>query len=262
MAKLLEQTRLGHAELFFHVFAHVEGTRALPASVHSPRYVDWARRQLGDPASRTLADDAAQLASAFPTHAALASIQLLARLFEDTDALAAVGSRSLSELAPDEVASASALFFLQRLGKRAELAFCALTLELPYFLRLPPPPAPPLTLAAELDALTPLAPGLAGSSVGCVRALDRCGRVWGREIWVGHPSAEVAPSVEHVAWQAAHEATVALLAASQGELKEREVEALAIEQLTLAAHAAGKRSEHTSWLETTRPDGTARAQAG
>ncbi len=252
MVELIEPGRLRCAELFFHVFAHVEGTRELPASVYSARYIAWARQALGDPASRTLAEDATLLAGAFPTHAALAEIQVLARLFDTTAALSAVGSRSLAELAPSDVHSAGALAHLQRLGEPAELAFCALTLELPAFLELPLVAAVPPALLVELRELTPLAPRLTTAHVGCVRALDRCGRVWGREIWLGHPAAEVAPSIEHAAWQAAHEATVVAIAETRLELTERAVEAAAIEQLAQAARTAGKQREYARWLETTR----------
>jgi hypothetical protein len=252
VVELIEPDRLRYADLFFHVFAHVEGTRELPASVYSPRYVEWAGRCLGAAATRTLGEDAVALAGAFPTHPALASVQALARLFDDTAALVAVGSRALAELAPTSVDCAASLLHLQRLGEGAELAFCALALELPTFLLLPPPPAPPPALLTQLRALTPLAPGLATSRVGCVRSLDRCGRVWGRVIWVGHPGTELGPSVEHAAWQAAHEATVALLAEQHSELNERAVESAAVERLALAARAAGKQTEHARWFDTPR----------
>src|SRR5690349_15353645 len=73
--QLLDPADLRAAELFFHVFAHVEGTAQLPASVHSPEYVAWARARLGDPEQRTLGEDARLLAGAFPTHTALAGVQ-------------------------------------------------------------------------------------------------------------------------------------------------------------------------------------------
>lgn len=246
---LLDPARLRAAELFFHVLAHVEGTRKLPASVHSPAYVAWAQGLLGDPERRTLAEDARLLAGAFPTHEALARLQALARVFVEPERVLAVGARPLAELTKTDVDDASALQLLQGLGAPAELAFVSMTLELVYFLQLPPPSPFPSELIEPLAGLVPLAPGLAEASIGCVRSLHLRGRAWGNEIWVGHPGAEVAPTTEHAAWQAAHEATVVAVAKREPALGERDVEGRAVEELRDAARRHGKQAAHGRWLD-------------
>jgi hypothetical protein len=212
--------------------------------------VAWAAGLLGDPERRTLAEDARLLAGAFPTHEALANAQALARLFVDLDRLLEVGARPLAELSPSDVDDAASLAHLQALGAAGELLFCAVALELVHFLQLPAPPAAPLELLEPLLELAPLAPRLSNAKVGCVRSLHLRGRVWGDEIWVGHPGAEVAPSLEHAAWQAAHEATVVEVATRKPELSEREKEHVALTTLAGAAQAHGKKAEHNRWLAT------------
>lgn len=248
--QLLDPASLRAAELFFHVLAHVEGTRQLPASAHSPEYVAWARSKLGDPARRTLAEDASMLAGAFPTHAALARAHAVARVFQSVERVLAVGARPLAELEPPDVDDPAALVRAQQLGAPGELLFCAMTLEVVYFLQLPAPPAAPIELLEALLELEPLAPGLAAARVACLRSLHLRGRVWGDEIWVGHPDAEVAPTLEHAAWQAAHEATVVAVAKREPSLSERETERVALSELASAAQAHGKQAEHRRWLAT------------
>ena len=248
--QLLDPTGLRAAELCFHVLAHIAGTRQLPASVHSAPYVEWASGLLGDPQQRTLGEDARLLAGAFPTHAALAEVQALARLFRSPERALAVGARPLSELSETDVDDPAALARLRDLGAPGELAFCAFTLELVYFLQLPAPPPAPLDLLQHLLDLVPLAPGLAEARIGCVRSLHLRGRAWGSEIWVGHPDAEVAPTLALAAWQAAHEATVVAVATREPTLGERAIEAKAVAHLAQAARQHGMQSAHARWLET------------
>lgn len=245
---LIDSAELCCADVFFHVFAHVSGTAALPASVASPVYVAWCEYHLGEAQGRALGEDAQTLAREFPTHEALASVQPLAKLFRTVERLENVGSRSLAELQAADVDAPWALSHLQGIGTAGELALCALLLELPAFRQLPPTPVASALLEERLSALVHVAPGLARSRVGCVRSLHLHGRVWGDEIWVGHPGAEVAPSVEHAAWQAAHEATVVEVARARPELSERAVEAAAVERLTQRAAAVGESEGHGAWL--------------
>jgi hypothetical protein len=247
MTSLIAPHELRCAELFFHVFAHVAETAALPASVASPRYVAWCQRLLGDASERTLAEDARLLARAFAAHAELAAVQPLAKLYGTLERLGQAGERSLAELSPDDVDDRRVLQHLQGLGPGAELAFCALLLELPAFARLPAPPAPPEALLERLKRLQAVAPGLAAARIGCVRSLDLRGRAWGDEIWVGHPAAEIGPSIEHAAWQAAHEATVVAVSRERPSLAERAVEAEAVQRLARSAAAAGEQAGHGAW---------------
>lgn len=249
MASFIDPHDLRCAELFFHVFAHVAETAALPASVSSQRYVAWCRGVLGDASERTLADDARLLAREFQTHAALAAVQLLAKLFATTERLSEVGERSLADLTAADVDDPRALRQLLTLGAGAELAFCALLLELPAFSRLPPPPPPPPALLERLQDLVAVAPGLSSARIGCIRSLYLRGRAWGEELWIGHPAAEIAASVEHAAWQAAHEATVVAVSREQPALGERDVEAEAVQRLTRHAALAGEELGHAAWQQ-------------
>lgn len=246
--ELIEPGQLRPAELFFHVFAHVEGTRGLPASVHDAGYVAWCGTLLGAASSRTLAEDARLLALAFPSHVALARVQGLARLVGSLERFRAMGSRALAQLTAADVDDVRVLADLQTQGDPAELALCALLLELASFESLPPVPPVPEELRRRLTELAGLAPGLSDARIACVRSLGHRGRVWGREIWIGHPSAEVAPSVEHAGWQAAHEASVVAVARAQPELSERAVEARAVELLAERAQRAGEGPSHARWL--------------
>jgi hypothetical protein len=247
MTTLIASHELRCAELFFHVFAHVTDTSTLPASVASLRYVTWCQSLLGAATERTLAEDARLLARELRTHAALAAVQPLAKLYSTLERLSQAGERPLAELLPGDVDDPRALQYLQSLGAGAELSFCALLLELPAFSLLPAPPAPPESLLERLTHLAGLAPGLAGARIGCIRSLDLRGRAWGDEIWVGHPAAEIGPSVEHAAWQAAHEATVVAVSRERPSLSERAVEAEAVQRLARQATAAGEQAGHGAW---------------
>lgn len=247
MVAFIDPAELRCAELFFHVFAHVSQTSALPASVSSRRYVAWCQGLLGEVATRTLGEDARLLAREFPTHAALATVQPLAKLHATLERLSGAGARSLAELSAADVDDPRALLHLQRLGAAAELAFCALMLELPFFSTLPLPPPIPGPFRDRVASLIAVAPGLKQARIGCIRSLHLRGRAWGDEIWVGHPGAEIAPSVEHAAWQAAHEATVTAVARERPSLDERQVEAEAVERLTRSAAATGERAGHAEW---------------
>jgi hypothetical protein len=247
MTSFIACDELRYAELFFHVFAHVAATSPLPASVFSRGYVAWSESVLGSASARPLADDARFLAVEFSSHTALASVQSLAKLYRTTHRLSQAGARSLAELSADDVDEPRALRHLQGLGAGAELAFCALLLELPAFARLPLPPPVPEALGKRIASLVRVAPGLEQARLGCVRSLHLRGRAWGDEIWVGHPGAEIAPSIEHAAWQAAHEATVVAVSREQPGLAERTVEAEAVQRLTRHAAAAGEQDGHRAW---------------
>lgn len=245
---------LRYAELFFHVFAHVAETARLPASVADRRYVAWCEQLLGAAEKRTLAEDARLLASEFATHGALVGVQALAKLFKSVERLTEVGERSLAQLLPSDVDDPRVLSQLQSASAGAgasagaELAFCALLLELPSFSRLPEPAPTPPALMRRVESLVRAAPGLEQARLGCVRSLMWRGRAWGDDIWLGHPGAEVGPTVEHAAWQAAHEATVVAVGRQFPALSEREVEARAVEHLAVRAAQVGEREGHAAWL--------------
>jgi hypothetical protein len=143
---------------------------------------------------------------------------------------------------------------------------CAVALERPHYEQLPTALGDEVELRDELSALISVAPRLSNTRVDCVRALCRRGRVWKAWIWVGLPGSEVGPSVEHAAWQAAHEATVSEVqdaaAREQNPCTERETELVALVLLAERARRTHKTHAHLRWLNTLAlPEGL-RAAAG
>lgn len=233
------------ADLVFHVLAHVAGSSHLAASAYDPRYVAWAERRLGPATDRHLADDARLLSELAPSHPELARLQLLAWLFVDLERPQALASRALQSLEPSEVddpsVSASA-------HPAAELLWCACLLELPAFVMLPPPEVDQRRVAEALNRARRWAPGIAECRIDLVRSLCRRGRVRGAEIWVGVPDPELGVSLDHVLWQASHEATVRELGRRAPQAGERDVEHAAVVLLHERALAAGAGADHARWL--------------
>ena len=65
---------------------------------------------------------------------------------------------------------------------------------------------------------------------------------------MGVPSAELGPSAEHVAWQAAHEATVGEVSRAAPGLSHDEREQVAVVLLAERAKEAGEQEAHARWL--------------
>ncbi|MBI4953862.1 MAG: hypothetical protein HY908_17695 [Myxococcales bacterium] len=261
-------------DLVLHVLAHVAGTADRAASVYDPAYVAFAARHLGRAGARTLAEDAAALAVLLPSHAALARAQLVAWLFPSPEAAGACAERDLADLArepPAEVACRAALAGLAAAPAvelaGLELLRCAALLEAPSHAALPPAVLAPrerAALEAALAALVPVAPLLARVDVVPRRALRLRGRVRRRplaptpgshalaEIWTGLPCDDPGPDVAHVAWQAAHEASVLEVArvaegATGPAAAERAVEHAAVVLLAERADEAGRGAERAAW---------------
>jgi hypothetical protein len=104
----------------------------------------------------------------------------------------------------------------------------------------------------ELRQAVRAAPWLRNYPVQRVDSLTRHGRVYGRQIWVGTPHRAVAVEADHVAWQAAHEATVNEVRLKQPSKPEREVEGEAIALLQSQAARAGLQTAHRRWLDAWR----------
>jgi hypothetical protein len=86
--------------------------------------------------------------------------------------------------------------------------------------------------------------------VTCVRPLGFCGRVAGRDIWLGAPLDDGLPDARHCAFQAAHESTVRELSRrAAGRAGERDVERAAIVLLAERCRRAGLAAEHARWYE-------------
>lgn len=233
------------ADLVFHVLAHVPGRFA--ASVHDRSYVRWTESHLGPASGRELGEGVDALAHTLTSHEASVRVQWLAWLFRDVDRAARAYDRPLAELTDADVDRPRLLAGL-RVDPLAEALFCTVALEAEAHARLPQQPIDP-GLDAALASRCLVAPELSRFDVGVVRSLVRRGRVFDGEIWVGAPG-DVAPWVDRelVAWQAAHEATVAELAPAK--LPFEELEHAAVVLLEERAVAAGQGASHARWLGT------------
>lgn len=236
----------GWAEAVFHVLAHVRGTAHLAASAYDAGYVADVARQLGPAGQRQLGDDAVMLGHLLGTHDVLAAAQCLAWLFRSPARAEAAAGRDLADLAPEDVDAPALLPGVRKTGAAAEILRATAELEAPLLAALPRPAIDLGALGDALARVTGAAPHLAACTVGVLRPLGRRGRVLGREIWVG------ATSIDHLAWQAAHEATVAEVAAamrSRGETPTHaRMEREAIALLEERARAAGLTAPHRAWL--------------
>jgi hypothetical protein len=212
----------------------------LPASCHDRRYIAWAENELGPADARPLGEDARVLARVASTHEVLARAQALAWVFDRPEAFA---ERELVTLSNHEVADAGALAIVRSAGPVAEILRAAAELEIEYVARLPGVTFDD-ALAHELERVALAAPSLPAFTVSIARSLQWRGRVHGSSIIVGMPWAE-GPDPEHVAWQAAHEATVSECAGGSYEL----VESSAIALLRERAVAAGLEEAHRRWIE-------------
>lgn len=227
-------------ELVFHVLAHVRGTAHLPASVYDATYVRFVAENAPRSEGRTLDEDAELLARALPDHAALSRAQLVALLFDDVEQATASASTDLSDLPLGDA--------LAPIAGAAELLRCAALLEEPTLAGLPPVVRDEDTLGRALGEVVAASPTLPRYTLLPLRALRLRGRLIGEEIWVGVPSSALALTAEHVAWQAAHEATVGEVAEHARQAEERAVEHAAVVLLAERAHARGLGEHHRRWL--------------
>lgn len=188
------------------------------------------------------------IAGAALTHDVLARAQALAWVFDDAVTQERVADRELASLGPGEVASSDALAIATSSGPVAEVLRAAAELELPELSGLTHEPAHEETLEAiahALEGVKPAAPSLDTFEIAVARPLGLRGRTLGSSILVGCPGIGC-PEPEHVAWQAAHEATVSEL--SRKRLPFLELEKQAIARLRSRARAAGLDGAHARWL--------------
>jgi hypothetical protein len=235
------------ADLVYHVLAHVPGDAA--ASAWDPIYAAWSEAQIGPASNRPLAEDARALAALAPTHDALVRAQIIAWLFSDPERARPFYERALSELRPEEVDDPAALKMAAG-DPAAELLWCAVALEDEAHAKLRP-------MKTEAPAaLEEVAPNIREFDLGIVRSLRLRGRVYQREIWVGEPGLEPHnPTLEHVAWQAAHEAAAVEIAERSPGLPFASVEHGSVVLLAVRAERAGRAADHARWLSSLRaPD--------
>lgn len=238
------------AELVFHVLAHVRS--GVASSVYDPAWVELVARHAEGP--RTLHEDVAALEAARLTHQALAEVQLLAWLFDSAERTARLADRSLRELGPEDVDAPEVLAALTRSASLplVEVLRAAAELEAETYAALPPPRGDEAAFGEARARVEAAAPWLGRCTVAHIRPLRLRGRVIGRRIWVGAPCELDGPSAEHVAWQAAHEATVT-------EMSERAraiglpavylpIEQCALHALQARAREVGLAEPHARWL--------------
>ena len=232
-------------ELLMHVLAHVPS--ALPSSVYDDVYIGWAAERLGSASDRQLGEDAVMLAQMLSTHQALSQVQLLGWLFDQVEQATVVATQDLAVLGPAEVSRPQLLPHLVELGPAPELLRCAAALEAEAWATLPALASDDAAVRAALEQASAAAPSLVDHGVLRLRALRLRGRLFDDEIWVG--SAELGVDEEHVAWQAAHEATVADVSRlARSDHAERAIEHVAVVLLAERAHRAGLGDNHQRWL--------------
>ena len=252
MPVTLHAGSLSWADLVFHVLAHLRATAHLPPSNYDPVYVAFVRQHVGPAQERALGQDIGVLERVVDTHESLARLQLLAWLFITTERAMASASEELALVHPSSVDDSQLLAPLLRAGPAVEVLRCAALLEIDTWATLPKGQPNAVVLQEALNQVALVAPQLWKCDVGVVRSLRLRGRVRGRHIWVGVPSARLRVSCAHVAWQAAHEATVcevseAMVATNRPPTFWSQ-EAVALVLLAERSSDAGLSVEHASWL--------------
>jgi hypothetical protein len=246
---MLSFAPLPWAELVFHVLAHVRSTASLAPSVYDDRYVALVRQYAGGSEERTLGEDAALLGRLLADHGTLARVQLLAWLFDTVEQARSCAHIDLSQLQAAQVGAPQLLAALAGVGVGAEILRCAAHLEEPAWELLPPIAVDAVGVAIAFADAERAAPMLRHCNVGFVRALRLRGRVLGRSLWVGAPGEALCLACDHVAWQAAHEATVCeVVEQCGGSVEHDRTERVAVVLLGERACDAGLRGAHAAWF--------------
>ncbi|MDB4934204.1 MAG: hypothetical protein JWP87_1176 [Labilithrix sp.] len=194
------------------------------------------------------------LSAALATHERLAAAHALAWVFDTEEQVAAARTRELADLGEADVADAAALATARSVGPAAEVLRAAAELELPLLAGMRASCIDAVALDIELAEVSAAAPELARVSVGLARPLPRRGRAWRGSILVGTPGVAGA-DVAHVAWQAAHEATVLEVERSAAWLARQASSYEAVERTALGllrsrARRVGLGDTHGRWLAT------------
>ena len=245
------------------MLAHVDAGN-LAASCHDAGWIAWAAAELGPATGRPLAEDARLLAQVLGSHDGLVAAHALAWTFADEAQVRAASERDLAQLGAGDVADPKALALARVAGPAVEVLRAAAELELPLLASLAPIRSSIFERGAErnslVDALVDVAsaaPALTTSRVELARPLPRRGRAWRGAILVGAPGIAGA-EVSHVAWQAAHEATVLEVERSASWLTQQgaharsfeAVERTALGLLRSRARRVGLADAHGRWLAT------------
>lgn len=228
------------------MLAHVDPGR-VASSCYDAGWIAWAEQHLGRATDRSLAADVRVLERTLASNEHLAAAQALAWMWNDAAQARGCAQRDLAELTDDDVADTRALRTARAIGPAVEVLRAAAELELPRLAEIHAPYTDTTALARALSRAAPAAPELGRVRIELAPPLPRRGRAWGPHVWVGMPGIAGAET-EHVAWQAAHEATVVEV----GRLAEghETVERMALGLLRSRARRAGLTDAHRRWLET------------
>lgn len=237
------------AEAVFHVLAHLPA-HGLPSSLYAPWYVELAESELGAASQRLLAEDVAVLGALLRDHDALVAAQNVAWLWRESTKALAFAERELPSLTDADVDDAQVLALVHVRAYAVEGLRSAALLEAPSLARLS---APELDVAALVDALItllPRAPALAHCSITPLRPLTRHGRTRGRNIFVGVPGAGV--SLEHVAMQAAYEATLGEVLSLEAPLAPRRARAVSLILLNVRCADSEAAESYRAWCHSSQ----------
>jgi hypothetical protein len=168
-------------------------------------------------------------------------------LFHDAARASACADRTLADLTSSDVDDPAILGVLKS-RPAAEILRAAAELEADAFVDLPTVSA----VRFDLGNTARAAPWLDRFSITHLRPLRIRGRVRGHHIFVGVPSPDLEVTSEHVAWQAAHEATVAEVhrraRAARLDVAHDPLEHAALVLLHERAHAIGEGAAHARWI--------------
>lgn len=240
------------ANLAFHVLAHL----AVPGhtSLFSPRYVAWARRELGPAAVDAIVEDAAVLAALHAAEPNVESLHALPFLHHRIDDMLATAARPLGALGPTDVADAAVLRALRSVDPklvdilRADIALAGRAYARVFDDRIRPALARACDTVREPFALAcELMPTLLTARIELAHPLGQRGRVLRDRIVVGAPAEwnDVTPETTIVL--AMHERAVSL---AEGDWATVERQALR-EVTRRLEHAPPALAEaHHRWLHS------------
>ena len=240
------------ADLAFHVLAHL----AVPGhtSLHSSRYVAWARRELEAPAVDPIVEDVEVLAALHAKERRVESLHALPFLHERIEDMLASAPRPLEELGPDDVADAAVLRALRPVDTelveilRADIALAARAYARAFETRIRP------LLAHACDALRDpfaiacdLMPSLLTARIELAHPLGMRGRVLRDRIVVGSPAEWNDVTPESAIVLAMHERAVSLAHGSWADVERHALREVArrIEQAPAPLAEA-----HHRWLHS------------
>ncbi|MCB9590246.1 MAG: hypothetical protein H6718_32845 [Polyangiaceae bacterium] len=244
------EIRRPYAELVLHVLAHVPLPE--PGSLHEPAYAAFCAQRLGPSAGRELGEDVALLSQLLAPLDVRLEIQRLPLLFANSQDALRFALVDLHAFPDQGVRCFDEVVWRQLIPQRSVVEVLRMACEVErVHLEHLSPPRNSRALRRYLAELCPVAPALQGLEVCELRPLWRRGRLMGKQVWVGAAQPDEGPGLEHVAWQACHEATVWELSSRwrSGAAYDAHLERSAIALLAERASRAGFSEAHLEWFE-------------